>query len=57
MGISGRRLWQTWYQGRGLIRSGAVDLSPMVTDRFPLEDFQSAFERMASGDPEGHAHS
>lgn len=50
MGISGRRLWQTWYQGRGLIRSGAVDLSPMVTDRFRLEDFHDAFERMASGD-------
>jgi threonine 3-dehydrogenase len=50
MGISGRRLWQTWYQGRGLIRSGAVDLSPMVTDRFSLEDFHDAFERMASGD-------
>lgn len=49
-GISGRRLWQTWYQGRGLIRSGAVDLSPMVTDRFSLEDFHDAFERMASGD-------
>jgi threonine 3-dehydrogenase len=50
MGISGRRLWQTWYQGRGLIRSGAVDLSPMVTDSFSLEDFHDAFERMASGD-------
>lgn len=50
LGISGRRLWQTWYQGRGLIRSGAVDLSPMVTDHFSLEDFHDAFERMASGD-------
>jgi len=50
MGISGRRMWQTWYQGRGLIRSGAVDLSPMVTDHFSLEDFHDAFERMASGD-------
>src|SRR3989304_2600706 len=50
MGISGRRLWQTWYQGRGLIRSGAVDLSPMVTDPFPLADFHDAFERMASGE-------
>jgi threonine 3-dehydrogenase len=50
MGISGRRLWQTWYQGRGLIRSGAVDLSPMVTHRFSLEDFHDAFEHMASGD-------
>jgi len=49
-GIYGRRLWQTWYQARGLIRSGAVDLSPMVTDRFRLEDFDAAFQRMASGD-------
>ncbi|HSB90434.1 MAG TPA: L-threonine 3-dehydrogenase [Anaerolineales bacterium] len=49
-GIYGRRLWQTWYQARGLIRSGAVDLSPMVTDRFRLEDFDAAFQRMASGE-------
>ena len=49
-GINGRRLWQTWYQSRGLIRSKAVDLSPMVTDRFRLEDFDAAFQRMASGD-------
>jgi len=49
-GIYGRRLWQTWYQARGLIRSGAVDLSPMVTDTFRLEDFDAAFQRMASGD-------
>jgi threonine 3-dehydrogenase len=49
-GIYGRRLWQTWYQARGLIRSKAVDLSPMVTDRFRLEDFDAAFQRMASGD-------
>jgi threonine 3-dehydrogenase len=49
-GIYGRRLWQTWYQARGLIRSGAVDLSPMVTHRFGLEDFESAFTTMASGE-------
>lgn len=49
-GISGRRLWQTWYQARGLIRSGAVDLSPMVTHRFPLEAFDQAFAAMASGE-------
>jgi threonine 3-dehydrogenase len=49
LGISGRRLWQTWYQARGLIRSGAVDLSPLVTHRFKLEEFDKAFEIMASG--------
>jgi threonine 3-dehydrogenase len=49
-GISGRKLWETWYQARGLIRSGAVDLSPMVTHRFKLEEFDLAFETMASGE-------
>jgi threonine 3-dehydrogenase len=50
IGISGRRLWQTWYQGRGLIRSGAVDLSPIVTHRFKMSEFDRAFQTMASGE-------
>jgi threonine 3-dehydrogenase len=50
VGVYGRRLWHTWYQARGLIRSGAVDLSPLVTHQFKLEDFESAFEVMASGE-------
>jgi threonine 3-dehydrogenase len=50
VGISGRRLWQTWYQARGLIRSGAVDLTPLVTHHFKLEEFDQAFEVMASGE-------
>jgi threonine 3-dehydrogenase len=49
-GISGRKLWETWYQARGLIRSGAVDLSLMVTHRFKLDEFDLAFETMASGE-------
>lgn len=50
VGITGRRLWHTWYQARGLIRSGAVDLSPMVTHRFRLDQFDQAFSTMASGE-------
>ncbi len=49
-GISGRKLWETWFQARGLIRSGAVDLSPMVTHRYKLDEFDLAFETMASGE-------
>lgn len=48
-GIYGRRLWETWYQARGLVFSGAVDLTPLVTHRFALEDFDQAFKTMASG--------
>jgi threonine 3-dehydrogenase len=49
-GITGRRLWQTWYQARGLIRSKAVDLTPLVTHRFRLSEFERAYETMASGE-------
>ncbi len=48
-GIAGRRLWATWYQMRAMLRSGAVDLAPMVTHRFALDDFEAAFALMASG--------
>lgn len=50
VGIYGRQLWETWYQSRGLIRSGAVDLSPMVTHTFNLEHFEQAIEVMTSGE-------
>lgn len=48
-GVSGRKLWETWYQSRGLIRSGMVDLTPLVTHRFRLEQFDEAINTMASG--------
>ncbi len=48
-GIIGRRLWETWYQMRGLLNSGVVDLRPVVTHRFPLDKFEEALEAMASG--------
>jgi threonine 3-dehydrogenase len=48
-GIVGRRLWATWYQMRAMLRAHAVDLSPVVTHRFALEDFAAAFDLMASG--------
>lgn len=49
-GIVGRRLWQTWFEMRGLIRSGAVDLAPVITHRFALDDYTKAFELMQSGE-------
>jgi threonine 3-dehydrogenase len=50
LGISGRRLWQTWYQSRGLIRSKAVDLSPMITHHFAMDEYEDAFTLMESGE-------
>ena len=49
-GVVGRRLWETWYQARGLLRSQAVDLGPVVTHRFPLDKYEEAFKLMESGE-------
>lgn len=48
-GIAGRRLWETWYQMRALLASGAVDLRPLITHEFPLSRWSEAIETMASG--------
>ena len=48
-GIVGRKLWETWYQMRALLNSGAVDLMPLVTHRFMLDDFEEALRVMGSG--------
>jgi len=49
-GIIGRRLWETWFQMRGLLRSGAVHLEAIVTHKFPLEEFEEALDTMAAGE-------
>ena len=48
-GIVGRKLWETWYAARGLMRSGIIDLAPVVTHRFALDDYDAAFALMESG--------
>jgi threonine 3-dehydrogenase len=48
-GINGRRMYETWYQMDALLTSGKVDLAPLITHRFKLEDFQEAFETGLSG--------
>lgn len=48
-GVIGRRLWETWFQGRGLLRSEQVVLEDVITHRFPLEEYAKAFELMNSG--------
>lgn len=49
-GIYGRKIWETWHRMRRLLETGAVDLAPLITHRFPLEQFQDAFDVMRSGE-------
>jgi threonine 3-dehydrogenase len=48
-GINGRRLFDTWHQTIGLLRTRRLDLEPLFTDRLPLAEFQTAFERLERG--------
>ncbi len=48
-GIAGRKMYKTWYQVKGLIESGNLDLEPIITHRLPMEDFEKGFELMESG--------
>ncbi len=49
-GISGRLIWETWYQTQAFITSGMVDPTPVITHRFKLEEFDQAFALMSSGE-------
>ena len=48
-GIFGRRIWDTWERTSSYLSTGKVDVSPLITHRFPLDDFQEAMAQMKSG--------
>ncbi|MEW6544267.1 MAG: L-threonine 3-dehydrogenase [Nitrospirota bacterium] len=47
-GVTGRRLFETWYRLAGLFKAG-LDIRPVVTHRLPLADFTRGFELIKSG--------
>jgi threonine 3-dehydrogenase len=49
-GIHGRLMYRTWYQMGGLLRSGNVNLRPILTHKFPLDKYGEAMDVMRSGD-------
>ena len=49
-GISGRKMFDTWYRVRNFLASGRVDIRPVVTHLFALSDFAKGFEA-AMGNP------
>ena len=48
-GINGRRVFQTWYQMQALLKSGALDISPLISDRISMSDFRHGMELLLSG--------
>jgi len=47
-GIYGREMFETWYKMSSMLQSG-LDMSPIITHHFGIDDFQPAFELMESG--------
>ncbi len=47
-GIYGREMYESWYKMTALIQSG-LDISPVITHRFPYPKFKEAIELMKSG--------
>ncbi|MGL4600961.1 MAG: L-threonine 3-dehydrogenase, partial [Plesiomonas sp.] len=47
-GIYGREMFETWYKMAALLQSG-LDLSPIITHRYAIDDFQQGFDAMRSG--------
>jgi len=49
-GITGRKMFQTWQQVSSLLGSRQVDVLPIITHSFPLEDFEKGFDLMIRGE-------
>jgi threonine 3-dehydrogenase len=47
-GIYGREMYETWYKMTVMLQSG-LDITPVITDRFPYTEFEKGFEAMLSG--------
>lgn len=47
-GIYGREMFETWYKMASLIQSG-LDLNPIITHHYSIDDFQAGFDMMCSG--------
>jgi threonine 3-dehydrogenase len=47
-GITGRKLWETWYKTAALLREG-LDVGPIITHKLPLSRYADAFDLLAQG--------
>jgi threonine 3-dehydrogenase len=48
-GIYGRKMFDTWYKAAALLEEG-LDLSPLLSDRYPITDHRTAFDTLRRGD-------
>jgi len=49
-GITGRRIYDTWYRIAGLLQSGNLQVEELITHRFPFAEYEQGFQLMRQGD-------
>ncbi len=47
--IYGREMFETWYKMLAMLQSG-LDVTPVITHRFPIARYREAFDVMLSGE-------
>ena len=47
-GIYGREMFETWYKMAALLQGG-LDITPVITHHFPIQEFERGFQTMGSG--------
>jgi threonine 3-dehydrogenase len=50
LGITGRRMFETWYQMENLVLSGRLNLDPIITHVIPMREYESGLKMMQSGE-------
>ncbi|MFC2174004.1 alcohol dehydrogenase catalytic domain-containing protein [Acidobacteriota bacterium] len=45
-GINGRKMFDTWYRVRNFLSSGRLDIAPVITHMFTLDEYEKGFEEM-----------
>jgi threonine 3-dehydrogenase len=48
-GITGRKVFSTWYKTSRFLSSGLVDPGPIITHRFSLKDYKKGMKLMKDG--------
>jgi threonine 3-dehydrogenase len=49
-GIVGRRMFESWYRVQGILSSGRLDITPVLTHKLPLDGFEEGFHLIEKGE-------
>jgi threonine 3-dehydrogenase len=50
LGIIGRRLPETWHKTFSILTTGLLDIKPIITHQFPMDQFEEAIQLIKTGD-------